>query len=116
MIHYVRPRTSTKLFVRSGSNQQPGYLEIHRDMVEKEITVPNEIVDWDGEFPYPRSDRHKINEAVRETAERFNRAHNPIVLVGIEAYRFKSAKDIVRLVEKMGVFVARRYWPRALSP
>lgn len=36
-------------------NQQPGYLEIHRDIVEKEITVPNEIVDWDGEFPYPHS-------------------------------------------------------------
>jgi TPP-dependent 2-oxoacid decarboxylase len=34
-------------------NQQPGYLEMHRDMVEKEITVPNEIVDWDGEFPHP---------------------------------------------------------------
>lgn len=36
-------------------NQQPGYLEIHRDIVEKEITVPNEIVDWDGEFPHPHS-------------------------------------------------------------
>jgi TPP-dependent 2-oxoacid decarboxylase len=84
-------------------NQQPGYLEIHRDMVEKEITVPNEIVEWDGEFPHPHSDRHKINEAVRETADRFNRAQNPIVLVGIEAYRFKSARDIVKLVEKMGV-------------
>jgi TPP-dependent 2-oxoacid decarboxylase len=84
-------------------NQQPGYLEIHRDMVEKEIPVPREIASWDGELPYPQSDRHKLNEAVRETAERFNRAQRPLMLVGIEAYRFKLAKDIVRLVEKMGV-------------
>jgi indolepyruvate decarboxylase len=30
-------------------NQQPGYLEIHRDMVEREITVPKEIVSWNGD-------------------------------------------------------------------
>jgi indolepyruvate decarboxylase len=84
-------------------NQQPGYLEIHRDMVEQEIPVPREIVSWNGELPYPQSDRHKLNEAVRDTAERFNRAQRPLMLVGIEAYRFKLARDIVRLVEKMGV-------------
>jgi indolepyruvate decarboxylase len=84
-------------------NQQPGYLEIHRDVVEKEIPVPQEIVMWNGELPHAHSDRRKVDEAVRETAERFNRARNPIVLVGIEAYRFKSARNIVKLVEKMAV-------------
>jgi TPP-dependent 2-oxoacid decarboxylase len=84
-------------------NQQPGYLEIHRDMVEKEIPVPKEILSWNGELPHPQSDRHKLNEAVRETAERFNHTRHPVVLIGIEAYRFKLARDIVRLVEKMGV-------------
>ena len=84
-------------------NQQPGYLEIHRDMVEQVIPVPKNIVTWNGDLPYPQSDRHKLSEAVRETAERFNHARNPIVLVGIEAYRFKLAKEIVRLVEKMAV-------------
>jgi TPP-dependent 2-oxoacid decarboxylase len=84
-------------------NQQPGYLEIHRDMVEQEITVPKRIVSWKGDLPYPQSDRHKLNEAVRDTAERFNRARYPLLLVGIEAYRFKLAKEIVKLVEKMGV-------------
>ena len=84
-------------------NQQPGYLEIHRDMVEREITVPKEIISWNGELPYPQSDRHKLAEAVRDTAERLSRAHRPLVLIGIEAYRFKLAKEIVKLVEKMGV-------------
>ncbi|MGE5302555.1 MAG: thiamine pyrophosphate-binding protein [Alphaproteobacteria bacterium] len=84
-------------------NQQPGYLEIHRDMVEREIVVPKEILSWPGDLPYPQSDRHKLNEAVRETAARLDKAQHPLVLVGIEAYRFKIAKAIVKLVEKMGV-------------
>lgn len=84
-------------------NQQPGYIEIHRDMVEREIVVPKQILSWNGDLPYPQSDRHKLNEAVRETAARFDRAQRPLVLVGIEAYRFKIAKEIVKLVEKMGV-------------
>ena len=84
-------------------NQQPGYLEIHRDMVECEIPVPKEIVSWNGELPHPQSDRRKLDEAVRDTAERLSRAQRPLVLVGIEAYRFKAAREIVKLVEKMGV-------------
>jgi TPP-dependent 2-oxoacid decarboxylase len=84
-------------------NQQPGYLEIHRDMVEQVIPVPKTIATWNGDLPVPQSDRHKLQEAVRETAQRFNQAHHPLVLVGIEAYRFKLARDIVRLVEKMGI-------------
>lgn len=84
-------------------NQQPGYLEIHRDMVEREISVPKEIISWNGELPHPQSDRRKLDEAVRDTAQRLSRAQRPLVLIGIEAYRFKVAKEIVKLVEKMGV-------------
>src|SRR5574342_740775 len=83
-------------------NQQPGYLEIHRDMVERDIRVPKEIVDWDAALPQPQSDHRKLAEAVRDTAERFNRARRPLVLVGIESYRYKAAREIVQLVEKIG--------------
>jgi indolepyruvate decarboxylase len=71
-------------------------------MVEREIPVPREIVAWDGELPHGQSDRRKLEEAVRDTAERLNAARRPVVLVGIEAQRFKVAREIVRLVEKMG--------------
>ena len=84
-------------------NQQPGYIEIHRDMVEREISVPKEIISWNGELPHPQSDRRKLDEAVRDTAQRLSRAQRPLVLIGIEAYRFKVAKEIIKLVEKMGV-------------
>ena len=55
------------------------------------------------ELPHLQSDRRKLDEAVRDTAERLSRAQRPLVLVGIEAYRFKAAREIVKLVEKMGV-------------
>src|SRR6266542_48127 len=84
-------------------HHQPGYLEIHRDMVERDIRVPKQILDWDGELPQPQSDRRKLDEAVRDTVERLNRAKNPIILVGIESYRFKAAREIITLVEKSGV-------------
>lgn len=99
----VRAATDIDKVIRSiWLNQQPGYLEIHRDMVEREISVPKEIVNWDGELPHAQSDRHKLTEAVRDTAERLNTARRPVILIGIEAFRFKLAKDIVKLVEKIG--------------
>ena len=39
---------------------------------------------------------------MRDTTEHFNRARHPLLLVGIEAYRFKLAKEILKLAEKMG--------------
>src|SRR5207244_2579217 len=64
--------------------QQPGYLEIHRDMVERRIPVPRAIIDWDGALAFRRSDERKVEEAVRETAARFNASRRPLTMVGLE--------------------------------
>lgn len=99
----LRAATDIDAVIRSiWLNQQPGYLEIHRDMVEREIPVPKEIVEWDGDLPHRQSDRHKLDESVRDTAERLNASRHPVVLIGIEAFRYKVAKDIVKLVERIG--------------
>ncbi|MGE0827133.1 MAG: thiamine pyrophosphate-binding protein [Candidatus Binatia bacterium] len=84
-------------------HHQPGYIEIHQDMVDREIEVPREILEWNGKLDFAHSDPQKLAEAVRETTERFNRARKPAVIVGIETFRFKLMKEIVALVEKMGV-------------
>jgi TPP-dependent 2-oxoacid decarboxylase len=84
-------------------HQQPGYIEIHQDMVDREIEVPKELLEWDGKLSYARSDSRKVEEAARETVERFNRARKPVVIVGIETFRYKLTREIVELVEKMGV-------------
>jgi indolepyruvate decarboxylase len=48
--------------------QRPGYLEIHRDMVEQRVPVPRDIVEWDGQLHFARSDERRVDEAVRVTA------------------------------------------------
>jgi len=82
--------------------QRPGYLEIHRDMVERTIEVPEAIRAWDGSLEFARSDERKTAEAARETAMCFNAAKKPAVIVGIETFRYKISRDVVRLVEQMG--------------
>ena len=84
-------------------HQQPGYIEIHQDMVEREIEVPRQIIEWDGKLAFRRSDQRKVREAERETTERFNRARAPVLVAGIETFRYKLTREIVELVEKMGV-------------
>jgi TPP-dependent 2-oxoacid decarboxylase len=82
--------------------QRPGYLEIHRDVVERVIEVPEAIRGWDGTLEFARSDEQRTAEAARETAARFNAARRPAVIVGIETFRYKLTRDVVRLVERMG--------------
>ena len=36
------------------AEQRPGYIEIHRDMVDREIEVPDELIEWDGHLHFPR--------------------------------------------------------------
>jgi len=82
--------------------QRPGYLEIHRDMVDRMIEVPDAIREWDGGLDFARSDERKTTEAARETAVRFNAARKPAVIVGIETFRYKLQREVVKLVERMG--------------
>ena len=98
------------------SEQRPGYLEIHRDMVERRIRVPREIIEWDGSLHFPRSDERKTIEAVRDTAGRFNASRRPFTLVGIETYRYKMHREVRRLAEKMGAPVATTVLAKGAFP
>src|SRR5579871_6206644 len=82
--------------------QRPGYIEIHRDMVDREIEVPDEIIEWDGYLHFQPSDSSKRDEAARETAQMFNASRKPIVIAGIEIHRYKVSAELVALAEKLG--------------
>jgi len=96
--------------------QQPGYLEIHRDMVERRIPVPRDILEWDGTLAFRRSDDRKVEEAVRETAERFNASRRPLTMVGIETFRFKLQREVRALAERMGAPVTTTVLAKGAFP
>jgi indolepyruvate decarboxylase len=84
------------------AEQRPGYVEIHRDMVDREIDVPPELIEWDGQLRFPESDQRKVEEAAREAAAMFNAARHPVLIAGIEIYRYKMSHHLIELAEKMG--------------
>ncbi len=84
------------------AEQRPGYIEIHRDMVDRQIEVPPEIIAWDGQLHFHPSDARKVDEAARDTAQMFNRSRKPVVIAGIEIHRYKAARELVELAERMG--------------
>jgi indolepyruvate decarboxylase len=90
----------------------PVYIEIPRDMVDKEIFIPEE----ETESPYP-SDPRAIKEAADEILSRTSRAKNPVMLVGVEAERFELDEEILKLSRKFGIptvsdFLARNIIPK----
>ena len=74
------------------AESRPGYLEIHRDLVDLPIPVPKHIVEWSGRFPAPKSDARKLREAVADVAERMGRPAATLY------YHF-------RILEKVGLLV-----------
>jgi TPP-dependent 2-oxoacid decarboxylase len=84
------------------AEQRPGYIEIHRDMVDREIEVPEDLIAWDGALNFQESDARKVEEAARETAAMLNAARRPVLIAGIEIHRYKAAHDLVKLAEKIG--------------
>ncbi len=87
---------------RIWAEQRPGYVEIHRDMVDRQIEVPEELIEWDGRLHFQESDARKVEEAAHETAAMFNEARKPVLIAGIEIHRFKASHHLVDLAEKMG--------------
>jgi TPP-dependent 2-oxoacid decarboxylase len=84
------------------AEQRPGYVEIHRDMVDREIDVSDELIEWDGKLHFHESDARKVEEAARETAAMLNAARRPVLIAGIEIHRYKASDELIKLAEKIG--------------
>ncbi len=95
---------------------RPGYLEIHRDRVDAEITVPDEILAWDGSFPRPASDPRKLAEAVNESVARLERAKHPILMGGVELFRSRADGKFLKLAEKLGAPVVTTVLAKGVFP
>jgi indolepyruvate decarboxylase len=83
------------------AEQRPGYVEIHRDMVDREIEVAEALLE-EGHLRFYESDSRRVEEAARETAAMFNASRRPVLIAGIEIHRYKATHELIELAEKMG--------------
>jgi indolepyruvate decarboxylase len=89
------------LVTRIMTEHRPGYLEIHRDLTDREIPVPPSLTKWNGRFPRPESDHRKLDEAVAETTARIRSAKKPVLIGGVELFRAGAEGDFLRLAEQL---------------
>jgi indolepyruvate decarboxylase len=100
------PRTAAETIDRvvrtMWREQRPGYLEIARDLVDQKIPVPTDIRRAGTPLVEEHSDGDRVREAARDVAERLNRARKPLIFVGLEAFRFKTQGEVLKLCERIG--------------
>ena len=69
------------------TEHRPGYLEIHRDLVDSRSTCRRRSARGTERSELARSDPRKLAEAVADTAARLRAAKRPVLIGGIELYR-----------------------------
>ncbi len=105
-----------ELVNRIRSERRPGYLEIHRDVVDTEIPVPRHVAGWNGAPPAIAFDAAKVLEAAREAADRINAARRPVLIVGIEVHREGAGREALRLAERLGAPVVTTVLSKGAFP
>jgi TPP-dependent 2-oxoacid decarboxylase len=78
--------------------QRPGYIELPRDIVDHEVPrVPP--------LPTPpdESDPRTLAAALAEATEWIARARQPVIVLGVELYRFDLVEPAMRFVDRSGI-------------
>ena len=90
---------------------RPIYLEVPRDMVFSEITVPEsfEAVDLN-------ADEGALAEASEEILDRLTTSQHPVLVVGVETHRFGLQKEIVTLAQRLQIPVVSSFLGRGVFP
>jgi len=95
---------------------RPGYLEIHRDLVDRVIPIPETVRHWNGKFDHPSSDPRKLDEAVSDTLARLRAAREPILIGGVELFRAGAEREFLALAEKLRVPVVTTVLAKGVFP
>ena len=91
--------------------KRPVYLEIPRDMVFADITIPTSFDEVE-----LKVDEHAVEEAAAEIIHQLSRAQRPLLIVGVEVHRFHLRESVVRLAERLKTPVASSFLGRGVFP
>lgn len=91
--------------------KRPVYLEIPRDMVLAQISLPPSFAEVELSV-----DESAVAEAAAEIIQRLTRASMPVLIVGVEVRRFGLTASVVRLAERLKIPVTSSFLGRGIFP
>jgi indolepyruvate decarboxylase len=84
-------------------NKRPGYIEIPFDLVDMEITIPDNLYKARKE---EISDAEALEACIAELVTKINNAENPVILAGEELQRFGLADLVSKLAKEHNIPIA----------
>ncbi|MGE5208628.1 MAG: alpha-keto acid decarboxylase family protein [Alphaproteobacteria bacterium] len=92
-------------------HKRPVYIEVPHDMVDREIPITGV------QLAAPeKSDPHTLQAAVTETLSLIRAAKKPVVLAGVELARYRTARLVVRMAERMNIPIAADLLSKSAVP
>lgn len=90
---------------------RPVYLEVPRDMVDAEITIPKGL-----EKEFIVSDLSATREAANEIEKRISNSKHPTLMLGIEVERFGLTEKAIQIAQKFNLPVVTSFLGRNAFP
>jgi len=84
-------------------HKQPGYLEIPRDMVDKNVKYDVYMQGTPNSTPI---DQENLDEALEKSIEWLERSESPVILAGVELARFGFGEEIIKFADRNNIPVA----------
>ncbi len=91
--------------------KRPVYIEVPHDIVDREIPItgiPSAAPE--------KSDPHTLDAALSETLSLIRLARKPVILAGVELARYRTARLVVRMAERMNIPIAADLLSKSAVP
>ena len=92
-------------------HKRPVYIEIPHDIVDRKIPVTGILVGAP-----EKSDPHTLEAALQETLSLIRAAKKPVILAGVELARYRTARLVVRMAERMNIPIAADLLSKSAVP
>ena len=92
-------------------HKRPVYIEVPHDMVDREIPITGISL-----AAPEKSDPHTLKAALEETLSLIRAAKKPVILAGVELARYRTARLVVRMAERMNIPIAADLLSKSAVP
>jgi indolepyruvate decarboxylase len=92
-------------------HKRPVYIEVPHDIVDREIPItgiPSAAPE--------KSDPHTLDAALIETLSLIRVAKKPVILAGVELARYRTARLVIRMAERMNIPIAADLLSKSAIP